>query len=383
VTHKYPSLGRLRTSACAPLRLPAVFATCLLVTAAPGALALDAQRPEVAGFVQDMGKRHGFDAAALTDILAQAQTRQPILDAMGRPAEKALTWPEYRSRFITERRVERGAQVSRERAAELQRAAANGVPSDIILGIVGVETFFGENTGSHRVIDALATLAFDYPPRSSFFRGELEQFLLMSREEALDPLQPRGSYAGAMGLPQFMPSSFRNYAVDGDGDGHRDLWTNWSDVFASVANYLKLHGWQAGQPVMAPADVSGADLSGLDTGKATLTETVGSLRKRGVRFDTTLSTGAPAMLIALKGREGDEYRVGFANFYAITRYNRSTLYASAVNDLAQSIAAQRSPALAPPALAPPAPLPATTPAPNARPGQTPPAFSSVTNTVNP
>jgi hypothetical protein len=153
---------------------------------------------------------------------------------------------------------------------------------------------YGENTGRHRVIDALATLAFDYPPRSPFFRGELEQFLLMSREESLDPLAPTGSYAGAMGVPQFMPSTFRAYAVDGDGDGRRNLWASWGDVFASVANYLLKHGWRSGEPVMAPADASDADLAGLELGKLALSETVGSLRARGVRFETPLPADAGA-----------------------------------------------------------------------------------------
>ena len=205
-----------------------------------------------------------------------------------------------------------------------------------------METFYGEVTGRNRVLDALATLAFDYAARAAFFRGELEQFLLMTREEALDPLTPLGSYAGAMGIPQFMPSSFRSYAVDGDDDGHRDLWNDWSDVVSSVANYLKEHGWKPGEPVMAAADVSGADLAGLDTSKPSLAETVGSLRRRGVHFEADLPPDSPAMLIALSRPFGSEYRVGFANFYAITRYNRSLLYASAVNDLAESIKVARA-----------------------------------------
>jgi len=171
----------------------------------------------------------------------------------------------------------------------------------------------------------------------------------MAREESLDPLAPVGSYAGAMGIPQFMPTSFRSWAVDGDGDGHRDLWRDWSDVFSSVANYLKVHGWRAGEPVMVAADVSGADLGGLEFGKLALSETVGSLRKRGVRFEAALPGDAPAVLIQLAGAEGPEYRVGFTNFHAITRYNRSQLYASAVNDLADAIAAAwRPPAEAKP-----------------------------------
>lgn len=307
---------------------------------APGpAPALDATREDVAGFVADMVARHGFDAAALSGVLAQAESRKAILDAMSRPAEKTLTWQEYRERFVTERRVSLGVDTYRAHQVSLEQAAKGGVPPQYILGIVGVETFFGENTGRYRVIDALATLAFDYPPRASFFRGELEQFLLMAREESLDPLAPLGSYAGAMGIPQFMPTSFRKWALDGDGDGKRDLWRDWPDVFASVGHYLRNNGWRPGEQVMTAADVTVADLGGLDPSKAALTETVASLRRRGVKFETSQPAEAPAMLVALGRPSGTEYRVGFANFYAITRYNRSLLYASAVTDLAEAILA--------------------------------------------
>jgi membrane-bound lytic murein transglycosylase B len=290
---------------------------------------------------------------------------------MSRPAEKTMPWHEYRARFITERRIRRGAEVRRDQAEALAAAArASGVPCTVLLAIIGVETFYGEITGSHRVIDALATLAFDYPARGPFFRAELEQFLLMAREESLDPLVPMGSYAGAMGVPQFMPTSFRNYAVDGGGDGHRDLWRDWSDVFASVGNYLRLHGWRTGEPVMVPADVSGARLDGVELARLDLGETVGSLHERGVRFDTDLPADARAVLIELAGSAGPEYRVGFNNFHAITRYNRSALYASAVDDLAEALAAAPEPAgepqsaPIPPAPVPdPAPIPETAPAP--------------------
>lgn len=305
--------------------------------------ALDGSREDVTAFVAEMHDRNGFDPDALRAMFARVESRPSIIEAISRPAEKTLAWHEYRARFITERRVRRGAELALEEAGTLQKAAAIGVPAQVLLAIVGVETFYGENTGRHRIVDALATLAFDYPPRSSFFRGELEQFLLMAREESLDPLAPLGSYAGAMGRPQFMPSSFRAYAVDGDTDGRRDLWGNWSDVFSSVANYLKVHGWRLGEPVMVPADASGANLDGLEPGALALTQTVESLRERGVKFDTFLPPEAPAVLVQLSGAAGPEYRVGFTNFYAITRYNRSQLYASAVNDLAEAIAAAAQP----------------------------------------
>lgn len=305
--------------------------------------ALDTGREDVTAFIGSMAEKHGFDAAALGNLFAQVEARPSIVTAISRPAEKTMPWHEYRARFITERRIARGVETAHAQAEALQKAAAIGVPAQVLLAIVGVETFYGEITGKHRVIDALATLAFDYPPRSPFFRGELEQYLLMAREESLDPLAPLGSYAGAMGIPQFMPTSFRAYAVDGNADGHRDLWGQWSDVFASVANYLKLHGWRVGEPVMVPADVSGAELDGLEFGRLALADTVQSLQQRGIRFETILPPDSPAVLIELAGKSGPEYRVGFTNFYAITRYNRSQLYASAVNDLAEAIAASVQP----------------------------------------
>jgi len=326
-------------------------AAALLAMLPAAAFALDAQRAEVQDFLRQMQERHGFTSGQLEPLFAQVESRPSILEAIARPAEKSKPWFEYRAIFLTDRRIERGRATARQQSEALQKAAASGVPAEVIVAITGVETFYGEVTGKHRVIDALATLAFDYPPRSEFFRGELEQFLVMSREESLDPLAPNGSYAGAMGVPQFMPSSYRNFAVDGDGDGHRDLWGSWSDVFASVANYLDRHGWRAGEPVMVTADATAADLSGLNLKTIELTETVSSLRRRGVRFETGLPDEAPAALIELAGSAGPEYRVGFTNYRAITRYNRSRMYASAVNDLAQAIAGtapQATPAAPPP-----------------------------------
>jgi membrane-bound lytic murein transglycosylase B len=344
-------------------RRPHLAAFAALAALATGqAHALDTAREDVAGFVAEMSANHGFDAAALSGLLSQAQSTPAILAAIARPAEKALTWQEYRARFITERRVTRGVEVAGTQASALERAAAGGVPAEYLLAITGVETFYGEVTGKYRVIDALSTLGFDYPPRSKFFREQLEQYLLMIQEESLDALAPLGSYAGAMGIPQFMPGSYRTFAVDGDGDGSRNLWSDWSDVFASVSNYLLKNGWRPGEPVMARADVTGARLEGLSDDQLALSETVQSLHARGIRFETTLPPEAPAVLIPLIVADGFEYRVGFSNYYAITRYNRSALYASAVNDLAEALAAATA---APPvdaATAAPA-TDATTPAP--------------------
>lgn len=326
------------------------------------AQSFDPTRADIGAFIAEVSRKHGFGAEPLVTLFAQVESKPAILEAIARPAERTLAWDEYRPRFLVERRIARGAEVYGLRQAELEQAqAASGVPVDILLGIVGVETFYGENVGKYRVIDALSTLAFDYPPRQAFFRSELEQYLVMTRAEGLDPLAPVGSYAGAMGLPQFMPSSFRNFAVDGDADGKRDLWSDWADVFSSVGNYLKVHGWHAGEPVLAAADASNANLAGLDD-KLALTETVGSLRARGVKFETGLPADAPAMLVALRVAAGTEYRVGFTNFYAITRYNRSHMYASAVSDLADAIAATRAGLPLPPAagnIVPSAPQPVT------------------------
>jgi membrane-bound lytic murein transglycosylase B len=206
-----------------------------------------------------------------------------------------------------------------------------------VVGILGVETSFGRITGRFRVIDALATLAFDYPPRGDFFRSELQQFLLLSREESVDARSALGSYAGAMGAPQFISSSYRNYAIDGDGNGKRDLWNSWDDVIGSVANYLLVYGWREGEPVVVSASLASDDVSRFNTSKLELNETVQSLRDKGVRFDTSLPANAPALLIIAQGKDGPVYRVGFTNFYVLTRYNRSPMYAMAVHDLGQAV----------------------------------------------
>jgi len=303
-------------------------------------LAADVQgpiRPQVEAFITEMAGKHAMGRAELRALLQQARLQRDILRAMSTQST-ARPWRQYRPLYVNPQRVAGGTKFWAAHAALLARAEREfGVPAELIVATIGVETVYGSYMGTHRVLDALTTLAFDFPRRAEFFRGELEQFLLMTREESLDPLAPLGSYAGAMGIPQFMPTSFRKWAVDGDGDGVRDLWKDWADVFASVGNYLKVHGWEPGAPIMVPADATGADLAGVEFGRIGLAETVGSLRARGVKFDTPLPDATPATLVALAVGFGTEYRVGFANFHAITRYNRSHMYASAVNDLAQAI----------------------------------------------
>lgn len=302
---------------------------------------LDVSRPEVQRFIDSMAERQGFDRAALAGTLSDAVTQPTILEAIARPSERTMTWSEYRARFLTDERIDAGLALWDAQQAALDRVAADsGVPAEYLLAITGVETFFGRLMGRHRVLDALSTLAFDYPRRSEFFTKELEEYLLIARREQLDPRVPIGSYAGAMGAPQFMPSSMRSYAVDGDGDGHRDLWQNWPDVFASVANYFTEHGWRPGEPVLADALVDPVPDDGA-TVRLALNETVAGLQERGYRFDTTLPGTAKAMRVPAPQQDAMQWRVGFQNFYVITRYNRSFLYAMAVNDLAQAMAERR------------------------------------------
>ena len=312
----------------------------LCALAALPARALDTSRPDVAGFIDEVAERHGFERTELVRTLDAAEIQQPILDAISRPAEKVKPWHEYRAIFLTPERIEAGAAFWREHAGELARIGAEtGVDPEIIVAIIGVETYFGRITGRYRVLDALATLAFDYPPRSPFFRRELEQFLLLAREERVDIDTALGSYAGAMGAPQFMPSSYRAYAVDASADGLRDLWTDWSDVFGSVANYLRVHGWQAGEPVFVRAG-TGPAWSGRPAGDKGLDTdaTVAGLGASGIVFTTELPGEAGARLLRMEGEEGDQLWVGFENFHVITRYNRSAMYALAVWQLGREIA---------------------------------------------
>lgn len=307
----------------------------LLSAVALPAQAFDIKRPEVRSFIDTMSREHGFEKPKLEALLKSAETRQPILDAISRPAERVVPWWEYRERFLTERRINQGADFWLAHGEKLKQISDPQL-ADVVVGILGVETSFGRITGRYKVLDALVTLGFDYPPRGEFFLGELKEFLLLSREEKVDPASALGSYAGAMGAAQFISSSYRRWAVDGDGDGHRDLWHSWDDVVGSIANYLLENGWVNGQPVVVDATLNDPDLSRFDV-KLALNETVQSLRDKGVKFETELPPDAPAMLVVGQGKEGPLYRVGFNNFYAITRYNRSPMYAMAVHDLGQAI----------------------------------------------
>lgn len=299
------------------------------------------QRADVQAFIREMAARHGFNAAQLRTTFSRAQAQPSIITAMSKPAE-AKPWYAYREIFVNPKRIQGGVRFWRTHAAALARAEqVYGVPPQIVVAIIGVETQYGGNMGKHRVFEALATLAFGYPRRAAFFRKELESYLLLTRAEGIDPLNLRGSYAGAMGLGQFMPSSFLSYAVDFDGDGHRDLWRNPTDAIGSVANYFKKNGWRSGQPVAVPAAVSGTRYPALVSQRLNPPKSsVAQLRSQGVTPREPVSDAQAAMLLEFAGQTGPEYWLGFDNFYAITRYNRSQLYALAVYQLSQAISAQ-------------------------------------------
>jgi membrane-bound lytic murein transglycosylase B len=299
----------------------------------------DLTRSEIVSFVNDVVARDSLDRKSVLSLLAKAQPQPKILEIMTRPAERVVPWWEYRDRFLTEERIAEGVQFWLDHRKSLERIGAeHGVPPEYLVAIIGVETLYGRHTGRYRVLDALTTLAFDYPPRSDYFRGELEQFLLLTDEDKLDPLTTTGSYAGAMGAPQFMPSTYRRYAVDGNTDKRRDLWGDWDDIIASVANYLHEHGWEPGAPVLAETKLEPDPTFQIGTGKLDLSETVERLSAEGVKVEMAVPGETPAVLISAEEKDGPAYRVGFKNFYVITRYNGSARYAMAVHDLAEAIA---------------------------------------------
>ena len=338
-------IGRRRAAAHFAA-LIAISAASLLMSST--ARSLDTSRPDVQAFIAELVKNDGFQQAYLTAVFAGVESKQGILDAMSRPAEKVKPWSEYRKIFLTPRRISAGVDFFREHEAKLRAITAKtGVPAEVIAAILGVETFYGTRTGTYRAVDSLATLAFDYPPRNTFFRGELRQLFLLAREEQLDVSTLVGSYAGALGPPQFIPSSYRSFAVDGSGDGRRDLLQNWDDIMASIANYFAEHHWQRGQPIATRAEFAREAVRPTGPTELVLKDTVGSLARQGVQFTTDLPATAPALLVTLQGEDGDEYWVGFQNFFAITRYNHSAMYALAVYQLSEAIGAGARAAAAP------------------------------------
>ena len=318
------------------------FRSTILLLQLLGSSALAAAAPppeELAAFVEATAREHDLPPERISALLDKAEYRQSIIDAITRPAE-AKPWHAYRPIFLTGERIERGRAFLEQHRTALQKVEADtGVPASLIVAILGVETSYGRITGSYPVLDALYTLGFHYPPRQAFFRRELAQLFALAGEEDVAIDAAKGSYAGAMGWGQFMPSSYRAYAVDGDGDGRRDLFTSLPDVFASVANYFVAHGWQPGQPVaVAAVREDGAEAFTPDGYEPSFELT--ELAEHGYRPRVAIGADLPATLLTLDGADGPEHWITFRNFYAITRYNRSPLYAMAVHQLAQAIAGE-------------------------------------------
>jgi membrane-bound lytic murein transglycosylase B len=339
------SLLMLAAIACAP--------ATPVNAAAPGAVNY-AKRSDVRAFVDELVHDEGFKRAELLHAMADARFQPKIIEAMSRPLLEPPKWYEYWPQFLAPGRIEAGVAYWNANEAALARAQSQfGVPAEIIVAIIGVESFYGRYTGRYRVIDSLATLAFDYPRRATFFRGELKQFLLLAREQNLSPAVPKGSFAGALGVPQFMPGSYRNYAIDFDGDGRVDLWSSADDVIGSVAHFLSRHDWRAGQPVLLPVAIAqsqrDAVLRRLDGGLSER-RAIEAWSEDGVMaldMPTDLAADPAGVLLLEEDAERTSYRIACHNFYVITRYNRSRLYAAAVYEVAQAIRGARDSAAAP------------------------------------
>lgn len=293
--------------------------------------------PKVSAFVERMVETHGFERVDVEAVLKNAQRKQSIIDAISRPAEKTKTWAQYRKIFLGTSRTEQGRAFLKDYAEPLAKAEqAFGVPKEIITAIIGVETRYGRHKGSYRVIDALTTLGFDYPPRSKFFSKELENYLLLVKEQQFDVLQVKGSYAGAMGYGQFIPSSYRHYAIDYDGDGVVDIVNNPVDAIGSVANYFKMHGWKPGQPVTVSATVTDNVDRSVANKKLKPRLTVAELNRKGYLPSSPVKVDQLATAMLLQGHRGEEAWLGLHNFYVISRYNHSKLYAMAVYQLSET-----------------------------------------------
>ena len=301
-----------------------------------------AQREDVQMFIADMVEKHQFEHDALQNVFSKVQIDDGIIKAITRPAENK-PWYEYRAIFVTDSRINLGVKFWNDNADSLAKAYAQyGVPPEIVVAIIGVETRYGEHKGKYPIMDSLTTLAFDFPKRGKFFRGELEQFLLLTREENVDPLSLKGSYAGAMGKPQFIASSYRSYAVDFDGDGKRDILNSSVDAIGSVANYFNRHNWQKDQPIAGKSRVKGKKYRVIVKKGIKPNMTLRDMARKGVHVEGKYPPDQLAALIEFKKKKGREYWVGFNNFYAITRYNHSELYAMAVYQLSQAIVKKRN-----------------------------------------
>jgi len=325
----------------------AILLLCLLAAAPACAQGTPyGKSPEVRAFVNEMVERHGFVERELAYLFSRARRDPAVLRAIEPPKDfREKSWQEYHARFVTDSRIAQGVAFWRAHEGVLARAEGeHGVDAAVIVAILGIETMYGRQTGRFRVIDALATLAFDYPPRAEFFRGQLEQYLLFAREAELDVFSVRGSYAGAIGIPQFMPGSYRSFAVDFDGDGAIDLRRNAADAVGSVANFLARHGWQRGEPVQLAARVDGDAHRKLLEAGIEPSVRLAELPLYGVQAQSGLAPETRVALIDLETPgAATEYRLGLQNFYVLTRYNRSSFYAASVADLAYALRAARKP----------------------------------------
>ncbi|MEC8833780.1 MAG: lytic murein transglycosylase B [Pseudomonadota bacterium] len=314
-----------------------ILASVLLSIFASSIFADYENRDSVKNFVDELAVDDGFDRQQLLDIFEQVEKKQRIIDLISKPAEKAKPWHEYREIFVTASRIAAGIEFWKENEAALNRARLEfGIPGEIIVAVIGVETNYGRNKGSFRVMDALSTLAFDYPPRARFFRGELRELLLLAREENKDPLELIGSYAGAMGYGQFIPSSFRAYAKDFDGDGRRDIWSNRTDAIGSVANYFDRHGWHGDGQIALPVTVTGDRVDQFANQGLKPKRSIAELRTAGMD-SVSLPDDTLGALFKLENRGGWEYWLGLHDFYVVTRYNHSHMYALAVVQLSNAI----------------------------------------------
>lgn len=295
-------------------------------------------RPDVQRFIDHRVRRGGFSRAELEVFFGNTEHKQNIISIMDRPGT-ARPWYVFRQGNVGGR-IQGGDRFWKQNVAVINEVAQHyGVPAELIVAIIGIETNYGGNMGSFRLGDALTTLAFSYPRRAEFFQQELDEFLQLAHEERRDVFTFKGSYAGAMGMPQFMPSSYRKWAVDWDKDGRRDIWNNVGDVSASVANYMKQHGWQTGAPMAVPVSLDmTSQLQALIDSKTELKHTVGDLRRMGVRIPAHIGDAQKAVLFQLEVAPGSfEYWVGLNNFYTVWQYNHSRLYVSAVREIANGL----------------------------------------------
>lgn len=313
--------------------LAALIAAALCLALAAPARAVDIHKPEVQSFINHMVERYHYPRKKLDHLLGETAINPALIHALNHPAE-AKPWYEYRAIFVRPARIRAGQRFIKRQAGALDSAQKKyGVPPSVIAALVGMESFYGKHEGTHSALQALVTFSFGYPRRAKFFRSELAAYLVLCRDNGFDPARLKSSYAGALGAGQFMPSSYRHYAVDADGHGS-DLFSSWDDIAASVANYLALHGWRRGEPLAAPAAIPDSlDPASLLGHRLT----AGTLRRKGVAFEAPVASTAPVRLVKVELRHKDRYWVGLPNFLVLMSYNRSPLYALAATQLAEEM----------------------------------------------